>query len=385
MPELPDVIPGAVIEAGWTSDVKNRTLMRYSTLTELEGSVPIPDPGSFGYVTTYPWPVTILNTPGDGNPFVWANDTGAGGSPFPAGYRWTSLLTDRGGFVFGPLAFRGSLDTDAVLWSMDVPGAESFRLRLLNAPDGESGVSMMQLVGTNGGVNYLRRPLNGRFQVQDRTGSVWQFGSGRFQDGSGTDLDGAALFPNAHTDDTNHVMPLVFTEGDSTLGTAYGMYMTDTGLIPVMVLARLDSASESVLAVPGIVSSSSENWRVGSASVNTPGGATAYRLERQGSSSARFKDIEPEPAGELGALAELGALEAVRFTYSPGYLAEGDEREGVPIWGVVAEQLHEVNPSLADHDAEGRPKGVQWEQLTALLIAGYQNLRDRVAALEVTT
>jgi hypothetical protein len=245
---------------------------------------------------------------------------------------------------------------------------------------------VINLTGGAGGANYLRRPdtdaTSGRFEIRDRTGSIWQVGSGRFQATDGEVWDGALLFPNAHEDDPNHVPSLVFSEGGGTVGTTFGMYMADAGLIGMMVLARFDSAAEQVLAIPGIVSSSSENWRVGTQSVNTPGGATAYRIERQGGSSRRWKDLGPAVA-DAGGLAELGALEARQFTYKPGYLQPDDERDGVPMWGLVAEQVAEVNPALADHDAGGEPRAIQWEQITALLVAGYQDLRSRISALEM--
>ena len=77
-------------------------------------------------------------------------------------------------------------------------------------------------------------------------------------------------------------------------------------------------------------------------------------------SSARFKDeIKPmDRASEV-----ILALHPVSFRYKK----EIDPR-GIPQFGLVAEEVHKVNPDLVIRDQQGKPHMVRYEQINAMLL-----------------
>src|SRR5262249_51159225 len=77
-------------------------------------------------------------------------------------------------------------------------------------------------------------------------------------------------------------------------------------------------------------------------------------------SSARFKrDIQP-----MGAANEtILALRPVRFLYKKEV-----DPQGVPQFGLVAEDVERVNPDLVIRDAQGAPQTVRYEQINAMLL-----------------
>jgi hypothetical protein len=108
-----------------------------------------------------------------------------------------------------------------------------------------------------------------------------------------------------------------------------------------------------------------------------------------GASSARFKtDVEP-----LAATPKLADLQPVSFRY----LKEvSGEEEPMLRYGLIAEQVAEIFPSLVGYDTEGRPSTVRYDLLTPLLLAEIQrqegetdtlrrqgNERDRVYRREL--
>ena len=77
-------------------------------------------------------------------------------------------------------------------------------------------------------------------------------------------------------------------------------------------------------------------------------------------SSARFKDaIKPmDKASEA-----IEALRPVTFRYKPEI-----DSEGVPQFGLVAEEVEKVNPDLVVHDDNGKPYTVRYEAVNAMLL-----------------
>ena len=135
------------------------------------------------------------------------------------------------------------------------------------------------------------------------------------------------------------------------------------------------------MAISGVVASGSNTWRVGTTAYEGVNGADVYSLERGVSSSQRWK-VDIAAAVRADAAAILAALDVVTFQYAPGYLAAGDEREGVTVFGMIAEQVAEVSSGLADHDDDGQPMNYDDRQVSALLVAAVQDLGERVGVLE---
>jgi hypothetical protein len=87
-------------------------------------------------------------------------------------------------------------------------------------------------------------------------------------------------------------------------------------------------------------------------------------------SSARFKrEIQSmEKASEV-----LLSVRPVRFRYKPDI-----DPEGVPQFGLVAEDVEKVNPDLVDRDADGKPYTVRYDAVNAMLLNEFLKEHRRV-------
>jgi len=59
----------------------------------------------------------------------------------------------------------------------------------------------------------------------------------------------------------------------------------------------------------------------------------------------------------------LYALQPVTFKYKPGI-----DPQGIPQFGLVAEDVEKVAPDLVAHDGEGKPYTVRYEAVNAMLL-----------------
>jgi Chaperone of endosialidase len=100
-------------------------------------------------------------------------------------------------------------------------------------------------------------------------------------------------------------------------------------------------------------------------------------------SSQRFKDnIKP-----MGKASEaILALKPVTFHYKKNL-----DPEGIPQFGLVAEEVEKVNPDLVIRDKEGKPYTVRYDQVNAMLLNEFlkehktvQELKKEIAALTAT-
>jgi hypothetical protein len=102
----------------------------------------------------------------------------------------------------------------------------------------------------------------------------------------------------------------------------------------------------------------------GISGATVPGGAAVF-VNSSGHlgtliSSARFKD-EIKPMGN--ASEAILALRPVSFRYKKDI-----DPQGIPEFGLVAEEVEKVNPALVIRDPEGRPYTVRYEQVNAMLL-----------------
>ena len=111
------------------------------------------------------------------------------------------------------------------------------------------------------------------------------------------------------------------------------------------------------------------------------GGTTVYvnPLGRLGtlSSSRRFKE---NVSTVSDAARVIQALRPVRFRYKP----EVDDGSRTPQYGLIAEEVAEVEPELAAFAADGTIDGVRYQFLAPLLVAEAQRLEQARAALQAT-
>ena len=103
----------------------------------------------------------------------------------------------------------------------------------------------------------------------------------------------------------------------------------------------------------------------GISGVTASGGAAVFVNAKNGklgtsTSSARFKD-EIKPIGK--ASEAILALKPVSFRYKKEI-----DPQGIPQFGLVAEEVENVNPDLVPRDSEGKPYTVRYEQINAMLL-----------------
>jgi Chaperone of endosialidase len=93
-------------------------------------------------------------------------------------------------------------------------------------------------------------------------------------------------------------------------------------------------------------------------------------------SSARFKDeIKPMDDASNAIL----ALKPVTFRYKKEL-----DPEGIPQFGLVAEQVEKVNPDLVARDEEGKPYTVRYEAVNAMLLNEFLKEHRSVQELKTT-
>ena len=102
----------------------------------------------------------------------------------------------------------------------------------------------------------------------------------------------------------------------------------------------------------------------GISGATVPGGAAVF-VNSAGhlgtlTSSARFKD-DIKPMGD--ASEAILALKPVSFRYKKDI-----DPQGIPEFGLLAEEVEKVNPALVIRDPEGRPYTVRYEQVNAMLL-----------------
>ena len=90
-------------------------------------------------------------------------------------------------------------------------------------------------------------------------------------------------------------------------------------------------------------------------------------------SSARFKDaIQPMDKASEAIL----SLQPVTFRYKHDL-----DPDGIPQFGLVAEQVEKVNPDLVARDDQGKPYTVRYEAVNAMLLNEFLKEHRKVEAL----
>jgi Chaperone of endosialidase len=73
------------------------------------------------------------------------------------------------------------------------------------------------------------------------------------------------------------------------------------------------------------------------------------------------------------------ALKPVTFRYK-----EEIDPDGIPQFGLIAEEVEKVNPSLVARDKEGKPYSVRYEAVNAMLLNEFIKEHRKVEKLEAT-
>ncbi len=147
------------------------------------------------------------------------------------------------------------------------------------------------------------------------------------------------------------------------LGSEAGMNLT-TGSNNIYIGNAGGSGGESAKIRIGTVGTQTATFIAGISGVTVPGGVGVI-VGNNGKlgtvvSSARFKDaIKPMDEASEAIL----ALKPVTFHYRKEL-----DPEGIPQFGLVAEEVEKVNPDLVARDAEGKPYTVRYEAVNAMLL-----------------
>ena len=113
----------------------------------------------------------------------------------------------------------------------------------------------------------------------------------------------------------------------------------------------------------------------------TVSGGTAVFVKGDGqlgtsTSSARFKR-------DISSMDEMSnailALRPVTFRYKPEL-----DRDGIPQFGLLAEEVEKINPDLVVRDKEGKPYSVRYDQVNAMLLNEFLKEHRKVERLEAT-
>jgi hypothetical protein len=262
--------------------------------------------------------------------------------------------------------------------------------------------------------------------LSNNTGASWNTANGfqaLFKNTTGdlnTAIGGEALFSNT-TGDRNTVLGFQAlrqnTTGDlntaigevalqqNTIGSSnsafgeHALYLNTTGTFNIALGVgagrNLTTGSHNIDIGNVGVAGESDTIRIGNANQTntyitgisgaTVAGGVTVIVDAQGHlgtmiSSERFKD---QIKGMDKASEAIFALKPVTFRYKHKL-----DPEGIPQFGLVAEEVEKVNPDLIARDEQGKPYSVRYEAVNAMLLNEFlkehrevQELKKQVAAL----
>ena len=174
--------------------------------------------------------------------------------------------------------------------------------------------------------------------------------------GSFNTANGAFALPSNTTGDNNTAIGFGTLANNTTgssniaLGLEAGFHVT---------------TADNVICIGELGENVSNSCYIGQIFGATSSGGTAVFINSDGrlgttTSSRRFKEeIKPmERASEA-----LFALKPVAFRYKKQI-----DPQGIPQFGLVAEDVEKINPDLVVRDKEGKPYSVRYEQVNAMLL-----------------
>lgn len=151
------------------------------------------------------------------------------------------------------------------------------------------------------------------------------------------------------------------TSANIALGYQAGINTTGTGNI---IIGNPGAALESNVIRMGIQGTHTSTFVAGIAGATASGGSAVFvnasgQLGTQ-TSSRRFKEKIQDMAESSRCLL---SLRPVTFRYKPEI-----DPKSIPQWGLIAEEVNEVNPDLVVQDEKGVIQTVRYEQLNAMLL-----------------
>src|SRR5882724_9606057 len=198
---------------------------------------------------------------------------------------------------------------------------------------------------TGNGTNALLNNTTGSQNTANGIGTLYANTTGSANTANGSN----ALFSNTGNNNT----ALGFAAGDGLTTGSYNIDIGNHGVAGESGIIRIGGGSQTATYVAGIAGQT-----VGA------GGSTCY-VDNDGKlgvflSARRFKTDIADMAAASEALL---ALRPVTFHYKPEL-----DKTGIPQFGLVAEEVAEVNPDLVTHDAKGDISTVRYEAVNAMLL-----------------
>ena len=194
-----------------------------------------------------------------------------------------------------------------------------------------------------------------------------------------------ALFSNTGTDNTANGYQALFsntTGNDNTADGREALSFNTTGSSDIALGAQAGigvTTASNVICIGAGGQNVSNSCYIGQIFGVTSSGGTAVFIDATGrlgtaTSSRRFKEeIKPmERASEA-----LFALKPITFRYKKGI-----DPLGVPQFGLVAEDVEEVNPDLVVRDREGKVNTVRYEAVNAMLLNEFLKEHRKVEKLQ---
>jgi hypothetical protein len=167
--------------------------------------------------------------------------------------------------------------------------------------------------------------------------------------------------------------------GNIALGNGAGLYLT-TGNFNIDIGSPGVGDEANTIRI-GRQGTQTDTYIAGISGVTVAGGVGViidYSTGHLGTiqSSKRFKDaIKPMDKASEAIL----ALKPVTFRYKHEL-----DPDGIPQFGLVAEQVEKVNPDLVARDDQGKPYTVRYEAVNAMLLNEFLKEHKKVQALEAT-
>jgi hypothetical protein len=186
------------------------------------------------------------------------------------------------------------------------------------------------------------------------------------RDGDGNTADGGSALFNLNTGSQN--IALGNNSGSNLIEGNHNIYIGNRGV-------RTESGTIRIGNIHGI---STRTFIAGISGATVPTGV-AVIVDADGrlgttTSSERFKDaIKPMDTASEAIL----ALKPVTFHYK-----EEIDPDGIPQFGLVAEQVEKVNPNLVARDAAGKAYTVRYEAVNAMLLNEFLKEHRKVEQLE---
>lgn len=223
--------------------------------------------------------------------------------------------------------------------------------------------------------------LSGNIYATSGTIGGFSLGSNYITTGSGSSgyrikTDGTAVFGALTTSTATISGGLTLSSGTSTVS-AGGNDFNNVG--------NLSTTSGNISTVTGSITAGGELYAAGHQTVgNTPQAyvyQTGGRIARYVSSSRRYKEniVDLKDVPELDPK-KLLDFKVRAFSYKEDYL-KNDDRSGVLVPGLIAEEVEDIYPLAVDY-ADGQVENINDRTILINLLALVQDLNKRLDALE---